>query len=377
MSFRRRLCFLFVGLPLGLYGYACSDDPAQVTPGGEDAGTLDSSALPNDGNDAATSDDAGGDASVVVCTGNPLVDDNAGADGGVVVDPDGGLVKAIATGRFLDGPQWIDDGAGGGVIVYSAVDSQAIVQNGADGGGRIVLRETGLGNLPIGNGRAGDFIYTALSRVAANDGGGAILRMGLDGGDPVTLSAGEANSPNDLVASSKGFVYFTDPGYQTDGVSTGVYQLAPDGGVTPITKFAGGTANRADGIALSRDEASLYVGFFDTKRIAKYSVDANGVASNPQDLALTLTDNPTGIAVDFGGNIWVAESPSADGAAPGRVEVFDGTGKRWGEIPFADSRPTGIAFGGPEGKSVYITTERGEVTDGTLYVLTSRCGGAP
>ena len=383
--FRRRLALVFTALPLAFYAYACgSDDPAgpapiededggSVTPPGtEDSGgtpTTDSGdPKPGDGGDPGDAGDAGEDGGVVVpCTGNPLTNADAGADGGVVIAFDGGAVKPIAAGGFLDGPQWIGD-----AIVYSEVTNQVIVRNGPDGGARAVLRGTGLGNLPIGNGRTGDFIYTALARTT---GGGGVLRMLLDGGQPTGFDGGPANSPNDLVASSKGFVYYTDPGFQQSGISTGVFRLAPDGGVTTVTKFDGGLQQRADGIALTEDESLLYVGFFDTKRIARYAVDANGVASNPQDLAFTPTDNPTGIAVDVGGNLWIAESAANDAELRGRVEVIDPTGKKWGEIPFPDARPTGVAFGGPENRTLYITTERGTLQQGTLYVTTSRCSG--
>ncbi len=368
---RRRLALVLAAAPLAFQAWACSDDPAP--PATEDAGTDGGGRTEDTG--APTNDDSGtdpgdaGDSGLVTCVGNPLAEGDAG-DAGIAIDPDGGALKAIATGQFLDGPQWIDDGAGG-AIVYSEVTAQTIVRNAPDGGARVVLRPTGAGNLPIGNGRTGSFVYTTLSRVS---GGGGILRMLVDGGEPTGFDAGLANSPNDLVASSKGFVYFTDPGFQTSGISTGVFRLAPDGTVTTITKFDGGLADRADGIALTQDESTLYVGFFDTKRIKKYAIDADGVASNPQDLTIAPIDNPTGIAVDVGGNLWIAESPEDENQVRGRVEVFDPAGKKWGEIPFPDSRPTGVAFGGPEGKTVYITTERG-IAAGTLYVLTSRCAG--
>jgi len=374
MSYRFRLSLL-AALPLAFYAYACSDDPTPAGVGTPDAGAEDDGgAAPgnDDAGDVVTTDGGdGGD--LAACVGNPLAEGD-GLDGGVVIDPDGGALRPIASGRFLDGPQWIDDDAGG-AIVYSEVDNQVIVRNAPDGGARMVLRATGLENLPIGNGRTGDFIYTALARTTAGGGGGSILRMQLDGGDPTAFDAGAANSPNDLVASTKGFVYFTDPGYQTSGISTGVFRLGPDGDVTTVTLFEGGQAERADGIALSPDESALYVGFFDSKRIAKYTLDADGVASEPQNLPLTLTDNPTGIAVDLGGNLWIAENPADDLAAPGRIEVFDPSGKKWGEIPFPDSRPNGIAFGGADGKTVYVTTERGNTVEGTLYVMTSRCAG--
>ncbi len=378
MSSRRRLGLLLTLFPIAFYAYACSDDPAPADAPDTDGGTSDTGTMPVEDDGGTGGPDADvGDGGAIGCTGNPLTGEDmadGGDDGGAMLDPDGGALRAIATGRFLDGPQWIEDDAGG-AIVYSEVDSQVIVRNAPDGGARVVLRATGLGNLPIGNARGGDYVYTAMSRLPANGGGGAILRMLVDGGEPTEMEAGVANSPNDLVASAKGFVYFTDPGYQTDGISTGVFRLGPDGTVTTITKYDGGAGNRADGIALSPDESTLFVSFFDTKRITRYTLDAEGVASDPQSVPVTLADNPTGIAVDLGGNLWVAESPDGDLGAAGRIEVFAPDGSKWGEIPFADSRPNGIAFGGADGKTVYVTTERGNVLEGTLYAFTSRCPG--
>jgi gluconolactonase len=367
MSPRRRVCLLAF-LPVACVAYACSSDDNVGTSGGVFDGGIDTSvSVPrplNDGSSEVDSalppEDAGSDATTAPdCTGNPL-----GEDG------DAGTPAAVATGHFLDGPQWIDD-----AIVYSEVTSQVVVKNGPAGGMRTVLRATGSGEeLPIGNARTGSFIYTAMSRTT--DGGkGAILRMLLDGGDPTSFEAGEANSPNDLVASSKGFVYFTDPAYQNDGISTGVYRLSPEGAITTIIKYDGGLYARADGIALSKDESALYVGYYDQKRIVKYAVDAAGNASNPADVTLTLVDNPTGIALDTAGNLWIAESPS-DGAVHGRVEVFSATGQKWGQVTFADARPTGVAFGGADGLTVFITSERGSGgQDGTLYALKTRCAG--
>lgn len=385
--FRRRLALFMTVLPFACYAYACSSDDPTSPPLEEDAGDQDGGGTKDEEDsgkpgtdsggkveDAGTSDADAGDKDdggpvVLECLGNPLTADGGSPDGGVVI-PFASL-KAIAAGPFLDGPQYIDDGTDAGAIVYSEVYSQAIVRNAPDGGARVVLRLTGAGNIPIGNAHVGNFIYTTLAREAQN-GGGAILRMLVDGGSPTGFDAGPANSPNDLVASAKGFVYFTDPNWQASGPSTGVYRMAPDGGVTTISTFNPGNINRADGIALSPDGKTLYVGFFDQGRITKYTVDADGVASNPQTFAFTPTNNPTGLAVDIAGNLWIAENSNA--ATAGLIEIVSPTGKKWGEIPFPDSRPTGIAFGGADNKTAYITTERDDV-DGTLYVLPTRCAG--
>ncbi|MBN9165467.1 MAG: hypothetical protein BGO98_40520 [Myxococcales bacterium 68-20] len=384
--FRRRLALFMTVLPVACYAYACSSDDPSPPLSEEDAGTdgggtkdeedssspVDSGGKIDSGNgDAGDAGDAGDDGGVVLeCLGNPLTADGGSPDAGVVI-PFASL-KAIATGLFLDGPQFIDDGTDAGAIVYSEVTAQRIVRNGPDGGARVVLRATGEGNLPIGNAHVDNFIYTTLARETG--GGGGILRMLVDGGSPTGFDGGPANSPNDAVASSKGFIYFTDPNWQAGGPSTGVYRMAPDGGVTTITTFNGGLANRADGIALTKDGTTLYVGLFDQRTIRKYTVDANGAATYAADFAFVPANNPTGIAVDIAGNLWIAEN--VDDATEGLIEIVSPAGKKWGEIPFPDSKPTGIAFGGADNKTAYITTERGiGNVDGTLYVLPTRCAG--
>lgn len=382
--FRRRLALFMTVLPFACYAYACSSDDPSPTPSPSegDAGDTEGG-VTTDKDSSAPIDDAGGSDSgsndagddggpgPLECLGNPLTEDGGSPDGGVVVVPFTSL-KAIAAGPFLDGPQFIDDGTDAGAIVYSEVYAQEIVRNDPDGGARVVLHATDPDVMPIGNAYAGGFLYTALAHDAHN-GGGAILRMLVDGGSPTTFDAAPANSPNDLVASAKDVVHFTDPNWQAGGPSTGVYRMAPDGGVTPVTTFTPGDTDRADGIALSPNGKTLYVGFFDQLRISAYTVDANGVASNPKPFAFTPSNNPTGIAVDVAGNLWIAENIDADNPE-GLIEIVSPTGTKWGEIPFPDSRPTGIAFGGADNKTAFITTERDDA-DGTLYVLPTRCAG--
>lgn len=389
MSLRRVACL--VSFPLAFVAYACSSDDNTAPNNGIDAGIdgsievpgpktdggtdIDSSDQPTDeaGADAGDAGDAAAIEHPASCDENPLAAGDAGA---VIFDSDGGGLTEVTTGPFLDGVQWTDDG-----VVYSEVTGQVVVKNGPDGGARTVFRTTASGNdLPIGNARSGDFIYTAVSHTT---GKGAVLRTQLDGGAPTSIDPGAAN-PSDIVVSSKGIVYFTDGALIDEtSVVTGIYSISADGStVTTISRVQNdaGATKKAKGIALNADESALFVAYYDDKRIEKWTLDAAGLATNPTNVAATLADNPVGIALDNAGNIWVAESPmGAD--LHGRVEVFSSTGAKWGEIPFNDARPTDVAFGGADGMTVYVTTERGAAgpgspaTFGSLYKLTTRCPG--
>lgn len=386
---KRRFALVFVTLPLAFYVYACSD--STENPGGSTNPDASSDVQTNpsdtgtDGNNPTDgSVDSGTDADsgpLATCVGNPLTADGGTPDGGV----DAGLTNQIASGTFLDGPVYVD--LNGGMLVLSEVFGRRVATVAPDGGALQTLRQ--LSNnptdpIPIGNaiGKSdggNDLVFTAQAPGQVTQAQRAVIRTKLDDGGVQTTTTlpSPVSSPNDLVVSKKGETYFTDPAYQafpTTSVQTGVYRLLGDGGVEPIQTFAAGVSDRANGIALSPDESTLYVSFTDAKRITKYTVNANGSVTTPVVTTMTFIDSPDGIAVDVGGNIWVAEANVNGATNSGRVEVFAPDGTKWGEIPFPNNRPTGVAFGGSDNKTLYVTTEKGNTTSG-LFVFRSRCVG--
>jgi len=77
----------------------------------------------------------------------------------------------------------------------------------------------------------------------------------------LTLDGKRFNSPNDLTVRSDGTIYFTDPSYQltpraSEIDDTNVYRVTPVGDVSIVTN----TLDQPNGIALSPDESTLYVG---------------------------------------------------------------------------------------------------------------------
>jgi gluconolactonase len=288
--------------------------------------------------------------------------------------------QIVPTGNtFNDGPQWVD--ADGGFLVYSQVFSQQVLKIGPDGGDLGVLRATGNPNLyPIGNAVKPPYVLTTVSTDVPGGGlqAGIYQTLIADGGAGPLLTTGVSDNPNDLVILPNGTILFTDPQYQIgNGPTEGLYRKAPDGGVAAVQ-----TANifRPNGIALSPDNKTLYVGQAPAqldpgaavnRKILKFAVAADGTVTAPGQTfidAPLLADVPDGIAVDIGGNLWIAEA-AADGSESGRVEVFSPAGAKLGTIPFPNGRPTGVAFGGADGKGLYITTEK------AVFVYVSRCAG--
>jgi gluconolactonase len=384
MSFRRRLALVVVALPLAFYAYACSSDSGGGGAAEEDAGGGGEGGLPgndaNTGTDANTSVDAAdaNDGAVAnACIGNPLTADGGSTDGGVSLDAavTTQIVTALA-GNFLDGPQWLDTQ---GFLVYSEynVANPRMSRVLPDGGGAAAFRTAGftVAMGPLGNAVRGTVIVTAVD--AQNPTGTpSFVLSTLDGGAAGTIGLGDAGatSPNDLVVGPNNNLYFTDGQYQNTGHpgTAGLYRVSDDGGVFAVQQSFG----RANGIALSPDNTKLYVGVGpsagdpDPKAVLVYTVAATGAVTAPGQPFLTaadLGDVPDGIAVDVGGNLWVAEAVAA--GPGGRVEVFGPDKKKLGTIPFPTQRPTGVAFGGADGKTLFITTESG------VFTYVSRCAG--
>ncbi|MFD7660712.1 SMP-30/gluconolactonase/LRE family protein [Actinosynnema sp. NPDC059797] len=154
------------------------------------------------------------------------------------------------------------------------------------------------------------------------------------------------NSPNDLTIGGDGTTYFTDPTFQRgnradeQGGRTGVFRVR-DG----VVRLVDDTLSQPNGVVLSPDGRTLYVGGGNS--IVKYTIAADGSTSNRTAFASIRT--PDGATVDCAGNLYWASYDE------GLVRVFSPTGALLGTIS-AGRNTTNAAFGGPDGRTLYITS---------------------
>ncbi len=156
------------------------------------------------------------------------------------------------------------------------------------------------------------------------------------------------NTTNDVIVRSDGIIFFTDPRGigQKEGTGTGfpgVYAILADG----TLKLLGDDMKYPNGIGLSPEGKTLYVTDFGDGHIRAFDVDAAGNATNPR--VFCEIRNPDGMAVDSAGRVW---SSTVRG-----ISVFGPDGKFIENIDF-DGMPTNCAFGGADGKTLFITARK-------------------
>lgn len=158
------------------------------------------------------------------------------------------------------------------------------------------------------------------------------------------------NQPNDLAIGADDRLYASDPDW--GGNSGQLWRIDPDGAVT-LLEAGMGTTN---GVEVGPDEATLYVNESNQRNLWAYDLSPAGEVSNKRLLIHFDDFGMDGMRCDVAGNLYIARY------GKGTVAVVSPGGVLLREIELAARNPTNIAFGGPDGRTAYVTTaDRGNV----------------
>lgn len=172
-----------------------------------------------------------------------------------------------------------------------------------------------------------------------------------------SIVSGSFNTPNDLAIASDGTIYFSAP------IQPEVPQDLPPGTQAPSTvvhivkdgqdAVFSEEITPPNGVTLSPADDVLYVAVLPQGVVKKVTLKADGTADTITDFATGLSA-PDGMSKDCLGNIYIAEH---DGA---RVSVYSPNGQQLAAINvgmanFQQAKPTNVAFGGADRKTLFIT----------------------
>ena len=280
-----------------------------------------------------------------------------------LVPKDARLEKLADGFTFTEGPLWRPSG----VLWFSDVVANVVRQWSPDGRVMEILNPGGYdgkGNLPAGgyNGPNGMTADKDGAVLLCQHGYRRIVRINKDM-KIVTVAdkyqGKRLNSPNDVVYRLDGSFYFTDPPY---GLPKGDDDPAKELKFNAVFRMANGTLepvikdlSRPNGIAISPDQKTLYIGNSDEKnRIwMAYEIADDGTVSHGRLFADVTTEKdagvPDGMKVDSKGNIWAS--------GPGGIWVFSPTGRHLGTIKMPEI-PANCNWG-DDWKSLYITARTG------------------
>jgi gluconolactonase len=250
--------------------------------------------------------------------------------------------------KGLEGP--VPSGDGG--LYFSAIEENRIYKVARDGRTITVWRENT-------NGTNGLFLLKDGRLLGAEGGGKRVIAMAPNGTVTPLATASRGmplRGPNDVIADGKGGVYFTDPAPRP---APDVAPMEP-GNVNYIRAngevvFIDGDIRRPNGVTVSPDGRTLYVGDTEGEYVYAFDIQPDGSARNkrqfvkliePERGSLGLRSRADGMAMDSEGRVYVSTAAG--------IQVIAPSGNHLGVIRLP-AVARNVAFAGPDRKMLYLT----------------------
>ena len=287
-------------------------------------------------------------------------------------------VEQLHTGcRWSEGPVWFGDGR---YLLWSDIPNDRILRWDDASGAVSVFRQPS--NFANGLARDRQGRLLACEHLTRR-----VTRTEYDGSITVLADRWQGmrlNSPNDIVCSSDGAVWFTDPLF---GIS-GHWEGEPAASETPWAVYridpASGELQRViddlaapNGLAFSPDEKLLYVvesRAMPHRKVWQYDVGAGGALAHKR--LFVDAQGPgayDGLAVDAKGNVWCGfgsnGAPGVDPAGLDGVRVYDPAGRAIAHVHLPE-RCANLTFGGAKRNRLFMAASH------SLYALYVNTQGA-
>lgn len=168
----------------------------------------------------------------------------------------------------------------------------------------------------------------------------------------VWFHSDEMNQPNDITIARDGTIYASDPNWK--GREGHIWRIAKgaDGTVRGQVMSAPRAMGTTNGIDLSPDGKTLYVGESSSGQIWSYAINGNELTGAKLVKAFQ-PHTVDGLRTDAAGRLYVAR------ILKGTIALMKPNGAVEREIALKAKEPTNLAFGGSDGKTVFVTQRQG------------------
>jgi sugar lactone lactonase YvrE len=151
------------------------------------------------------------------------------------------------------------------------------------------------------------------------------------------------NQPNDLAIAPDGTLYASDPNWRA---GTGQIWRIDRRGRATLAAADMGTTN---GIDVSPNGRTLYVNESNQRRVWAFAILRDGGLSEKRLIATFPDFRCDGMRCDVDGNLYITRP------GKGTVVKMSPLGAVLQEVDVLGKKPTNLCFGGPAGRTVYVT----------------------
>jgi len=160
------------------------------------------------------------------------------------------------------------------------------------------------------------------------------------------------SQPNDITIARDGTIYASDPNWKGRNGRIWRISTAADGHVQGAIMTAPRAMGTTNGIDLSPDEQTLYVGESSSGQLWAYGLHGDELTS-PRLLKTFEADSIDGLRTDVDGKLLIAR------IRKGVITVLRPDATVQQDVVLRGTDPTNLAFGGPDGRTVFVTQRQG------------------
>lgn len=153
----------------------------------------------------------------------------------------------------------------------------------------------------------------------------------------------DMSQPNDLAIAPNDTMYASDPAW--DKGTGRIWFISTDGKISQVAGDMGTT----NGVEVSPDGKHLYVNESVQRNVWVFDIQADGKLANKKLLKKFDDFGFDGMRCDVEGNLYITRH------GKGTVVILSPKGEILKEIDVLGKMPSNLCFGGPDGKTVYVT----------------------